>query len=204
MNQNINTVLDVGASHGQFATKARTLFPEAMIYSFEPIPSSYKILNKKFKADKNFKAFNIALGTTTGKTEFYQNNHVGSSSFLEISTLHIDAYPYTKNYSKINITVDKLDNIIKAEELILNIILKIDVQGYEKKVLEGAEELLKNVQIIYTEVSFNELYNGQPLINEIVDFLKERGFKIIGIENVSQSIKDGTFLQADVFFMNNS
>ena len=203
LNQNINTVIDIGASDGGYAMKVRNLFPHAKIFSFEPIPESYKKLNDKFKSDENFKAFNIAVGNTTGKSEFYQNNYVGSSSFLEMSTLHIDAYPYTKDCSKIEVNVDKLDNIIKANELVPNVILKIDVQGYEKYVLEGAEDLLKNIKIIFTEVSFNSLYKSQWLFNEIIDFLKERGFIIGGIENISQSLQDGTFLQADVFFIRN-
>ena len=93
---------------------------------------------------------------------------------------------------------------LNNENLEANILLKIDVQGYEKSVLEGAEELLKNTKVILTEVSFNELYKDQALFNEIIDFLKERGYYLAGIENISQSLKDGTFLQADVFFVRSS
>jgi FkbM family methyltransferase len=202
--QNINSVIDVGASEGGFATKFRGLFPEAKIYSFEPIPRSFKKLIKKFELDKNFFAYNMALGNTTGELEFNRNEHIGASSFLEISKLHKDAHPYTQNYSKIKVGVNKLDNIFKPNNLTPNIILKLDVQGYEIEVLKGAEGLLKHIKFIYSEVCFNKLYEKQPLINEIVSFLKEKGFQISGIENISQSIKDGLFLNADAIFTSRS
>lgn len=201
--ENISTIIDVGASEGRFATKARELFPEAIIYSFEPIPRSYQKLIKKFNSDKNFKAFNTALGNAIGELEFNQNEHIGASSFLEISKLQIDAHPYTQNYSKIKVAVDKLDNLIKASDLTPNIILKLDVQGYEIEVLMGAERLLKHIKFIYSEVCFNELYEGQSLFDDIIYFLRGKGYRIAGIENISQSLKDGIFLNADVFFVRN-
>ncbi|MBN1561074.1 FkbM family methyltransferase [candidate division KSB1 bacterium] len=198
--QHINSVIDVGASDGGFAAKARELFRGAKIFSFEPIPSSYKILTKKFASDKNFRAFNVALGNTVGQSEFHLHEHIGASSFLRISNLHIDAHPYTKNYSKISVALEKLDNLIKIEELTPNILLKLDVQGYEIEVLKGAEELLKYIRCIYSEVCFNKLYEEQPLFDDIIDFLRKRGFHIAGVENIARSMKDGTFLNADVFF----
>lgn len=203
IDQNINMIIDVGASNGVFASKIRKYFPNTLIYSFEPIPDSYRKLVKRFKSDIYFKAFNIALGNTSGKLKFNQNVHVGSSSFLEMSTLHKEAHPHTKNYSKINVRVDKLDNLINFEDEKLNIFLKLDVQGYERFVIEGADQLLQKVKVIYTEVSFNELYKGQSLINEIIYFLEEKGFKMVGVEDVSRSVIDGTFLQANVFFTRN-
>jgi FkbM family methyltransferase len=201
--QNINSIIDVGASTGGFATKARELFQSATIYSFEPIPRSYRTLTKKFASDKNFKAFNIALGNASGQFDFYLNEHVGASSFMEISDLQMDAHPNTQKYSKIKVPLDKLDNLIYPDDLTTNILLKLDVQGYEIEVLKGADKLLKHIGYIYSEVCFEKLYEKQPLFDDIIDFLKERGYRIAGVENISRSLKDGTFLNADVFFTRN-
>ena len=200
INQDIKTIIDIGASYGGYAKKIRKLFPNAKITSFEPIPASYKSLTSFFETDPNFKAFNVALGDRTGTMEFFENDYVGSSSLLEMADLHKEAYPQTKNYSKINVDVDTLDNMIEPSDLDSMVLVKIDVQGYEENVLRGAEQLLPHVDIIFTEVSFNPLYKGQLLINGIIDLLKENGFAIAGVENVSQSLKDGTFLQADLYF----
>jgi len=198
---NIKTVLDVGASDGAFSTKARSIFPDAMIYAFEPIPQSYDKLIKKFKADSKFKAFNVALGDNTGKLDFFKNEHIGASSFMKISDLQINAHPYTKDYSKIKVNIDRLDNYTEDLKINPNILLKLDVQGYEIEVLKGAEKLLEEVKIVFSEVCFDYLYEGQPLFGDIIDFLSLRGYRISGIENIAQSIKDGTYLNADVFFI---
>ena len=78
--------------------------------------------------------------------------------------------------------------------------MKLDVQGAEKLVLEGAEETLKNVDIIFSEINFSELYKGNVPFSELCRYLLEKGFTVIGIENISQSTIDGTYLQADAYF----
>jgi FkbM family methyltransferase len=198
---NINTVIDVGASQGVFSAKARSLFPNAMIYAFEPIPGSYQTLTEKFRSDNKFKAFNVALGNEIGQKDFFKNQHIGASSFMKISDLQMDAHPDTKNYSKIKVNLDRLDNFI--EDLIIrpNIFLKLDVQGYEIEALKGAEKLLEKTKVVFSEVCFDYLYEGQPLLGDINDFLSQKGYKIIGIENIARSVKDGAYLNADVFFI---
>ena len=117
--------------------------------------------------------------------------------------LHHEAYPITKDYTKYEIEVNTLDKIFEEIELNSNILLKLDVQGYEKSVLEGAEKLLSATKLIFMEVTFNPLYKDQYLFNDMIGFLNERGFNIAGIENISQSLVDGTYLQADAYFIKN-
>jgi len=200
VNQNISTILDIGASLGQYAKKARKRFPEARIFSFEALPDSFKALNETFKGDKNFQSFNVALSNFEGKTVFRKSSNTGSSSLLEMDDLHKTNYTDSKNIVEIEVKCNTLDNVLKGQKLQKNILMKLDVQGAEKMVLEGAKETLKNVQVIFSEVNFNTLYKGNVLFNDLVQFLYEQGFKVEGIENVSQSLIDGTFLQADVFF----
>jgi FkbM family methyltransferase len=200
INQNINTILDIGASFGQYARKARKRFPGAHIISFEALPDSFQKLNETFKEDKNFQCFNLALSNFTGKTVFRKSSNSGASSLLEMDDLHKTNYKESKDIVEIEVKCDTLDNILKGQKLQKNILMKLDVQGAEKMVLEGAKETLKNVQVIFSEVNFNTLYKGNVLFNDLVQFLYEQGFRVEGIENVSQSLIDGTFLQADVFF----
>ena len=110
--------------------------------------------------------------------------------------------PGTKNNEKINIMCSTLDDFIANENIVIdkNVLIKIDVQGAEKLVLEGAENLLSKSELIFSEINFNSVYKGNVLFNDLASFLEEKGFKIEGIKNVSQSLVDGTFLQADAFF----
>jgi hypothetical protein len=83
-------------------------------------------------------------------------------------------------------------------------LLKLDVQGAEWMVLEGAQDILKRVKLIFMEVSFNTLYENSLLFSDTVIRMNQLGFNVKGIENISQSLIDGTFLQADVYFVRNN
>lgn len=200
---NINTVLDVGASDGGYATKIRKIFPQSKIYSFEAIQESYYALLKRFKDDSTFQAFNICLSNYNGYCDFFVNEYKGSSSLLNMSHLHKEAYPFTEKYVPIKIECKRLDTFIEERSFVLenNILLKLDVQGAEWMILEGAENLLKRVKVVFMEVSFNTLYEKSILFSETVIRMKQLGFSVAGIENISQSLIDGKFLQADVYFL---
>lgn len=201
-NKNIKTVFDIGASDGGFAREIRELLPAAKIYSFEALPEVYEKLESNFSDDTLFQSYNIALSNYNGQTSFFRCESSGSSSILEMDELHKTAYPGTKNNEKINIKCSTLDDFIVKENIIIdkNVLIKIDVQGAEKLVLEGAENLLTKTELIFSEVNFNSVYKENVLFNDLASFLKVKGFKIEGIKNVSQSLVDGTFLQADAFF----
>ena len=66
-----------------------------------------------------------------------------------------------------------MDEILKNKNLITPILAKIDVQGYELQVLKGASILLKKIKYLIVEVSDNEIYSGQSIYVEILDYLKE-------------------------------
>lgn len=201
-NKNIKTVFDIGASDGGFAREIRELLPTAKIYSFEALPEIYEKLESNFIDDALFQSYNIALSNYNGQTSFFRCESSGSSSILEMDELHKTAYPGTKNNEKINIMCSTLDDFIANENIVIdkNVLIKIDVQGAEKLVLEGAENLLSKSELIFSEINFNSVYKGNVLFNDLASFLEEKGFKIEGIKNVSQSLVDGTFLQADAFF----
>lgn len=193
-------ILDVGASDGGFVKKIRTVMPLIPIYSFEPISESYQKLIEKNMDDENFTAFNIALSSKEGESDFYISSSSGCSSLLEMSDIHKEAYPHTASLSKIKVPMKRLDDVMKEYDY-KNIFLKIDVQGAEKFVLDGAIETLQNVDVILIEVNFVETYKECVLINEIIAYLEGKGFVLNGMENISQSTLDGSFLQADAFFI---
>ena len=201
--ENIKTVIDIGSNNGGFAKKIRKILPNAKIISFEALEDIYQNLVENFEYDKNFESYNIALSNFNGETSFYRCiNNPGSSSLLEMGDLHIDAYPKTSENIEINVKCYKLDDFIQKNKIKLNrnLMIKIDVQGAEKMIFEGCNDLLKNTSIIFTEISFNSLYNNDILANDLINYLYKKGFKLEGIENVSQSLKNGKFLQADMYF----
>ena len=85
------------------------------------------------------------------------------------------------------------------DELVGPIFVKIDVQGYELEVLKSCVNIINQFDYIYVECSFIELYNGQSLANEIIQFLNDYSFKLYGIYNTYYDTK-GNAIQSDFLF----
>ncbi|RPJ77658.1 MAG: FkbM family methyltransferase [Alphaproteobacteria bacterium] len=200
LNTDIKTVFDIGANTGQFARLIHEVLPDAFIYSFEPLEECYQKLKTKEREIANFKAFNIALGDTDGEIEFYRNEFPPSSSILPMADLHKQNYPFTDKEYLLKVKVARLDDI--ARDLVNkdNLLIKIDVQGYEDKVIAGGTELIKKAKILIIETSFLPLYVGQPLFENIYDSLREN-FRYMGALSQSRNLIDGSILQEDSIFM---
>lgn len=199
----INTVIDVGANVGQFVLEMSRVFPDAKIYSFEPIKDVFEQLSKSCAKLSNVRAFNIGADNFSGKATIHRCKISPSSSILRMGDLHIQAFPHTGETYDEEITVKKLDDVILEENLQLEpqILIKLDVQGYEDKVIRGGIQIFKKARLIITEVSYCELYKGQVLFEEIYYQLTKIGFKYKGNINNSFHPKTGLPLFADAIFV---
>ena len=195
----IRTVLDIGANTGQFASYIRDLLPDAFIYSFEPLSDAYAALVKRMRGDIRFRAFNFALGDRDSRTVIHRSNFSPSSSLLPMLELHVAAWPHTVEAGTEEVEVRRLDSLrIEPEPELL---VKLDVQGFEDKVIEGGRQMLAQANYIMTEVSFAELYEGQPLYEDLYSRLVGMGFNYRGNLNQLTDPRDGRPLQADAFFI---
>lgn len=200
-NLGIKTFVDAGSHIGPFAFSMRDLYPQAEIYSFEPLPECFAKLQANLYPFGHFKAFNVALGDRQEDTTFYQSSFSESSSLLEMSSIHKTAFPFTAENKAVPVKMARLDDFLAEMQLERPLFLKLDVQGYELQVLKGAEELLHSVDYLMVEVSFKELYKGQARFDEIYQFLKETGFEYTGSLDPLLSPLDGSILQTDAIFI---
>lgn len=198
----LNTIIDVGANAGQFAIAASKIYSSANIYSFEALPSLLSSLENNTKQVNNIKIFNYALGDVKGEIEFFQNDYSLASSALEIHKNQTDLFPQTGGVKKIKIKSERLDDIINEMKLDSPVLLKLDVQGYEKKVLSGAVQSMKKIDYLLFETSFTPMYNAEPLFDELNTFVKELGFEIVAPVGIFQST-DMKILQMDVLYKKN-
>ncbi len=200
---NIKSILDVGANEGQFALDIYKTLRDAKIYSFEPLSMTYSILKKNISPNRNMKAFNFALGDFNGQSNIYRNDYSPSSSMLELGQKHLESYPDNNKVTSEEISVRKLDDFLADSNISLegNVLLKLDVQGFEDKVLVGAKETLKGVKIIFVEVSFWEMYKTQALFEEIFFLLRDLGFIYRGNYNVAFNNKTGLPIFSDGIFI---
>jgi FkbM family methyltransferase len=132
----IKSILDVGANQGQFAIETAPHFPNTPIYSFEPIASVFELM-KKNVAHLNVKPYHLGIGAANEKSVI---NHTvygnATSSMLDMGDNHYNNFSEWTNTVKEDIQIITLDSFFESEKLEKNIFLKIDVQGYEDKVLQ--------------------------------------------------------------------
>jgi len=195
------TIVDIGANEGQFAKRMRALFPDTRIISFEPIDFVYDKLVNNFEDDNNFIAYNVGLGEKEETMKLWLNEYSPSSSLLKMTT-HLDHFDFAKHSNEIEINVSRLDSFKDVINQQIPYMVKIDVQGYEGKVINGGLEVIKNAQLVITEVSFSELYDNQALFDDIYSVLKGLGFKYAGNLEQLYSPVNNEILQADTIFIN--
>ena len=196
----ICTLVDIGASNGDFIMLTKAIHPKSIIHAFEPIPAVYETLKDRFKEFNDVFCYNSALGKIEGVIDFYENEYSQSSSILRMAKSHINEFPFTKNTVIKKISIKKLDELFSQNKLEKPLLLKIDVQGYESEVILGGREIILQADYIIIEVSFCELYTGQALFDEVNKQLVELGFVYSG--NVYQIIskETGRVLQADALY----
>lgn len=192
-NLNIKGVLHIGAHFGEEYTVYKEQGIENMIF-FEPVQSNYITLMGIVGKGIQMQTFNIALGNFTGEKEmFIETANKGQScSLLEPGT-HLKQYPHITFDKKEMVKVDRLDNI-QFDRSRFNMI-NIDVQGYELEVFKGAVKTLKTIDIIYTEVNFEEVYKDCCLVEDLDKFLGKFGFVRILTDAKPKTWGDALYLK---------
>ena len=199
----IDILFDVGANIGQYSEKMRNMGFNKKIVSFEPLNSDFEILKRKALQDKKWIVNNYALGNedTTGYINI--SGKSDNSSILEMLPRHIESHEDLGYIGKQEIEIKKLDSIFGSfNEPGENVMLKIDTQGFEKNVIDGARESLKKISLLQIEMSIVPLYKNEMLFNEMLGYIENLGFKLYSLENGHYNRNSGQLLQVDGIFVN--
>lgn len=192
----IQTVIDVGANTGQYATELRWLGYAGEIVSYEPLPGAFSALKRKAANDRNWRAVPKAVSPSPDAVKLHIAGNSVSSSVLEMTNTHSDAAPESKNIGTIQVETISLANAISSEQR-TPLMVKIDAQGYEKQILDSAAEKLQSVSLVELELSLVELYKGQMLFREMDSFMVGAGFHLVSIEEGFFDKRSGELLQYD-------
>jgi len=198
----VDTVLDVGANTGQYAKNLRDAGFKGKIVSFEPTSEAHARLCRAARHDPLWTvAERTAVGDVDGQTQIQVAGNSVSSSLLPMLASHRAADPNSGYLTAEDVPIATLDSIaprfLKGDELIF---VKIDVQGYEKKVLAGAPTLLGRTVGLQLELSFMPLYEGETLFQPVVEYLGARDFELWGLTPGFVNKSNGRLLQADAVF----
>lgn len=194
--------IDVGANDGWFAKVIFRFMPNATVVSFEPLKSMIPYLENLQNKRKNYKFENIGLGANNGSAVIHEFKTTGLSSLKNLNYEYdnINFNQEIKNEYQIEITT--LDSYISKNGISDLICLKIDTQGFEMEVLQGAKSLFekKQIKIIIIELMTIEKYQGTHLYLDIINYLNNFGFKLIDI-HTSYYEKNGRLSEFDSIFI---
>lgn len=198
----VTCVIDVGANRGQYAVEVRSEGYKGRILSVEPLASSYELLAARCAHDDLWDSVNTALGREEGECRINVAANLSSSSLLPMNELHLKAEPLSRYQSVQAATMRRLDSVAQTCGLLgERLAIKLDVQGYELEVLAGGEQTIQSTVMVECEVSFAELYAGQPLAGDVLEFMAARGFRAVGVrEGFIVSVTDEA-MQADILFV---
>lgn len=199
-NHDFGTVLDVGANTGQFAVASHVVFPRATIHSFEPLPSAVATLKRKTAHIPGHQVYSCAVGDVDGRVVIHESPSSPSSSILNMTGAHIEAFPWTEGAVDVEVEIHRLDTLLPELALDGRVLLKIDVQGFGEQVLRGAPETLKRVDMVIVETSFVSLYEGETTFDEVYEIMSLAGMAFIGFVDQLEHPKTGQVLQADAIF----
>jgi FkbM family methyltransferase len=194
---NVDGIIDVGANRGQFSLVASEVFPGRPIIAIEPLPGPAEIFRRVLAGRAVL--HECAVGRAEGELEIFETSDDNSSSVLQPGAAQMRLSAGSAVVAKRRVRVRTLDDVT-SDLCGTDLLLKLDVQGFEMEALAGAHRLLTTqVRYVYVEASFTELYLGQGLAHEVIRFLDTEEFDLHSMAN--PTVCHGQILQADFLFV---
>ncbi|MGB3542067.1 FkbM family methyltransferase [Rubrivirga sp.] len=198
-----DVLLDVGANQGQFAGEFRRRGFTGRIVSFEPNPTAFARLEDAARSDDKWHVRNEGLGAEASRLPMHiATGHDASSSILPPSDRMGDFADFLSFDDRVEVDVRRLDTVF--DEIVRpgeRVAMKVDTQGYESAVLEGASGVLDRIDAVTLELSFVPLYEGEPPAETVMAWMRERGFAPAYVAPAFIERPSRRWLQADVLFV---
>lgn len=196
----VRTVLDVGANVGNYGQALRWAGYRGMIVSYEPMQDAFDKLANRAASDSSWLCRQVALGGEAGKAELNVARDGVSSSLRSQLPGLLAAAPMARYDGVESVMVTTLDEERARWREGDPVFLKLDVQGFEAEVLQGARRTLEGAAGVEMELSLSPLYDGQALFEDQVVTMLDLGFELVSLENVFVDQHLPRLLQVDGLF----
>jgi FkbM family methyltransferase len=188
----IDCFFDVGANIGQFRDFLRIQVEyDGLIISFEPDPENFNKLNERQKTDKKWVVLDYAMGKEKKPHDFHIMKSSTFNSFLEPDSSECRKYEDKNSVIKtITIETKRVDEVIqdiKKKYEFENVFLKLDTQGFDLEVFEGASGCLNQIRGVQSEVSLMPIYKNMATFEASLKAFKSKGFEVSGLYSLSES-----------------
>ncbi len=201
----IDLVLDVGANYGQFGSMLRRERYKGDIHSFEPVCHSFDNLKKTSLNDKKWFVHKLAIDAARGKQEINVSTASDMSSFLSPNKFGKERFKKINVVQKEMVEVETIDGFLSRRISDFNkkrILLKMDTQGYDLKVLEGSLNSLDYIVGILSEISLIPIYSGMPHYLDALRKYEDHGFVVTGLYPVTRENKSLSVIEMDCMLVN--
>ncbi|MCK9230066.1 MAG: FkbM family methyltransferase [Syntrophales bacterium] len=202
----VDLVLDVGANTGAFAKKLRQEGYRSEIHSFEPVHQTFEILRKESRNDDLWHVYKLALGNSPGRQSINITASSDFASFLDPGSLGKELYKEVDLSGKETVDVSTVDDFLAAhigDVSKKRIFLKMDTQGYDLKVFDGARRSVPHIVCMMSELSMIPIYAGMPHYHQALRHYEDHGFAITGLFPVSRK-EDMSLIEVDCTLINTS
>ena len=194
-------VMDVGAHQGEFTQAALNLYQPERVWLVEADPELALGLQQKFVDQPACKVIHAAIADTSGSVTFRINRHRASSSLLPISKRSTQIFQKDlQETDTVTVPALALDDLFAREKISRLDLLKVDIQGAERLLIQGGQQALQRVAFIYIEVLFEELYYGCALFGEIDTLLRAANFKLRSFHEFSKG-PDGNLFYTNALYV---
>ncbi|HOD28863.1 MAG TPA: FkbM family methyltransferase [Syntrophales bacterium] len=199
----IDHVLDVGANHGQFAKMIRKSGYRGAIYSFEPVTASFERLTEVARGDDHWHTFKFGLGDERASMAINLSKSSDLNSLLTPSEYGKSRYPKIEINDQEIIEIDTLDHFLVESGIPFDarIFLKMDTQGYDLRVFDGAKNSLGRFSGLLSELSLIPIYDNAPCYLESLACYERSGFQVSGLYPVSRN-PNLTIIEVDCVLVN--
>ncbi len=194
-------VYDIGASVGEFACFLAKSPSVSTVYCFEPLPEVFSELRRRTQHQRNIHCFPIALGDQSGCRPMFANRFTPSSSVLSMTHIHREELPDSLEAHPIEVPMMSLEKAVQEFHLLPPDFVKIDVQGFEDRIIQGGKEILRRARFCMLELSLVTLYEQSALITQMNAQMRDLGFRLVKIVGEIRG-KTGEILQLDGLYRN--
>jgi FkbM family methyltransferase len=183
-------IYDVGAAQGKWACLAASIWPSAHIIGFEPNRSNEPWLEQARCTLPRFEYLQCLLGASH---QILQYTEKGNQTSLYESS--------DSGLAKATAEMLVLDELIAERRIPPPDFIKLDVQGYELEVLRGATQALSTCEALLLEVSFYREHPAMPTVDEVIQFLSNRGFRWFDVMGILRRPGNDALWQMDLYFL---
>lgn len=198
----LTTIVDVGANQGQWSHAIRRFITASQHHVVEPNPECAPALNRLAETNPSIHLHFVAVGNKSSELGLRASQASNFSSLLApLDTLQTWYGEAAAIYQTIPVAVMPLDDLLDPLPECIDL-LKIDVQGFEERVLQGAVQTLSRTRVLLIELNFVHHYEGDALYYELAQTLQRQyGFDLCDIAPPERNANDGRALWTDASFV---